>query len=224
MLTLESRTISVLKNFATINKSIMVREGNVLATIHPNKTIVAQTEVAESFPTSFAIYDLSKFLGVIALLNDPEIEFDEDKLVLRKGKNRVNFTLVEPSLILAAPDKPLKFPTPYVSFDMPQEVLAGVIKAMGILDLPEMAIVGNGDQVSVDVMSVKNASSDSYSVSVGATDQQFRAVIKREHLCMMPGSYHVEVAKNDKGAKMARFTGVENGITYFVAVDAAAST
>ncbi len=57
-------TFDILKNFSTINGSILVKEGNSLATISTSKNILAQAEVSETFENEFGIYDLGEFLRV----------------------------------------------------------------------------------------------------------------------------------------------------------------
>ena len=56
---LSSHTTSVLKNFATINQNLVIKEGNSIATMSAMKNIVAKAEVEETFPQEIAIYDLN---------------------------------------------------------------------------------------------------------------------------------------------------------------------
>ena len=53
-------TFDVLKNFSTINQSLAFKAGNVIRTVSPQKNILAQAKVAESFPVDFAIYELNQ--------------------------------------------------------------------------------------------------------------------------------------------------------------------
>ena len=63
---LSKETIEVLKNFSGINQSIVVKEGNKLKTVNSLKNILAHATVEEDFPKEFAIYDLTRFLGLIS--------------------------------------------------------------------------------------------------------------------------------------------------------------
>ena len=56
--TLSRTTLDVLKNYATINSSIVFRKGNTLRTISNAENILSQFTSEEIFPTDFAIYDL----------------------------------------------------------------------------------------------------------------------------------------------------------------------
>ena len=70
---LTSRTLQVLKNFSTINPSLLFKNGSVITTMSPNKTVMARATVGEVFPQTYAIYDLSRFIGVLSMFNDPDV-------------------------------------------------------------------------------------------------------------------------------------------------------
>ena len=56
---LSNNTISVLKNFASINQNLVIKEGNEITTMSAMKNIVAKAEVEETFTYEVAIYDLN---------------------------------------------------------------------------------------------------------------------------------------------------------------------
>jgi hypothetical protein len=68
---LSTETISVLKNFSTINANLMVKAGSSLSTMSAMKNIVAKADVSEEFPSDFAIYDLNEFLSALSLFGNP---------------------------------------------------------------------------------------------------------------------------------------------------------
>ena len=72
--TLSRTTLDVLKNYATINSSIVFRKGNTLRTISNAENILSQFTSEEIFPTDFAIYDLSQFLSGITLFDNPKLD------------------------------------------------------------------------------------------------------------------------------------------------------
>ena len=47
---LSNETVSVLKNFSTINQNLVIKSGNKIATMSAMKNIVAKAEVLEEFP------------------------------------------------------------------------------------------------------------------------------------------------------------------------------
>ena len=58
---LSDKTLVILKNFAGINNSILVKRGDNLRTISLAKNILAEANINEEFPRDFAIYDLNQF-------------------------------------------------------------------------------------------------------------------------------------------------------------------
>ena len=70
---LSEKTLSLLKNFGSINQSILFKEGNKLRTISVMKNILAEAEIAEDIPQDFGIYDLNQFLNVSVFLNHPNL-------------------------------------------------------------------------------------------------------------------------------------------------------
>ena len=52
---LSDKTLSVLKNFSSINQSILFKEGNKLRTISVMKNILAEATINEEFSRDFGI-------------------------------------------------------------------------------------------------------------------------------------------------------------------------
>jgi len=71
---LSTNTMSILKNFATINEGIFVKPGNVIETISKQKNILAKAELTDTFDTEFGIHDLNNFLGTLTLARDAQPE------------------------------------------------------------------------------------------------------------------------------------------------------
>ena len=83
---LSENTLTVLKNFAGINNSILVKQGNKLRTISVAKNILAEANITEEFPREFAIYDLNQFLNGLSLHQDPDLDFTEESYInIREG-------------------------------------------------------------------------------------------------------------------------------------------
>ena len=64
---LSDETLSLLKNFSSINQSILFKQGNSLRTISVMKNILAEATIKEDIPTDFGIYDLNQFLNALSL-------------------------------------------------------------------------------------------------------------------------------------------------------------
>ena len=109
---LSDNALAILKNFAGINNSILVKEGNKLRTISVAKNILAEAEIKEEFPRDFAIYDLNQFLNGLSLHQDPDLDFREDSyLSIKEGKRRVKYFFADPNVIIAPPEKEIQLPS-----------------------------------------------------------------------------------------------------------------
>ena len=84
---LSDHTVDVLKNFASINQNLIIKEGSTLTTMSAMKNIVAKAEVEESFDKEVAIYDLNEFLASISLFTSPILDFNEGFVTIKEENN-----------------------------------------------------------------------------------------------------------------------------------------
>jgi hypothetical protein len=75
-----SDTLTVLKNFSSINTNIVFKPGDIISTISSAKNIFARAQIKETIPNQFAVYDLNSLLAMISLVNDQEVEFGDKSL------------------------------------------------------------------------------------------------------------------------------------------------
>lgn len=211
--------INVLKNFSTINPSIQVREGNILKTISPQKNIFAKAVLTnENFPQDFAIYELNKFLGSISLFTDPEVEFFDDHLKIKEGKNSIRYVYADPDTVVVPPaNKEIVLPSADVEFDMTVEDHARLQKSLSVLRVPNVSVVGDDGTIYLKAVNDKNPSSDSFSIAVGVTDKEFNCIFKAENMKIMNRNYNVKISS--KG--IAQFETNDDGVnlTYYIAVE-----
>ena len=210
---LSDKTIQILKNFATINQSILVRPGNVLKTITPLKTILAQATVTENFEQEFAIYELPRFLGTISLFSDPEFTFQEKYVTISSGKQRVNYTYADASMIMTPPSKEISFPDTEVEFTITADQLSTISKAGAVLQMPEIAVVGEDGLISIRAIDSKNSSADVFSLDVGECDKDFKVIFRPENLKLITSDYKVSLTT----AGICRFE--SNNLTYWVTTE-----
>lgn len=210
---LSARTLHLLKNFSTINPSIVLKPGTAISTISTNKTIMAKAAVTDDIPTVIAIYNLSRFISTLSLFNDPELEFGQSSVKIGDGDRSVVYHYADPSIILAPPEKEIKLPSNDVECFITNKDFQSVIKALSVLGLPEIAVVGDGERVTLEAIDTKNLSADTYSVVVGQSDKVFRCIFRSENLKIMDGDYKVTISS--KG--ISQFVGAE--ASYWIAVE-----
>jgi DNA polymerase processivity factor. len=127
------RTLTILKSFATINKSIQLKEGNVLKTITPERTLIASATIPDEIPSESCIYDMSRFLSILSLYTEPDVEFHDKYFIISEGKRRTKYLFADVSMIHAAPEKDIKIPSKDVEVDVSWDDLQSVLKAAGVL-------------------------------------------------------------------------------------------
>lgn len=213
---LSEKTISVLKNFATINPSIEFREGNILKTVSPTNTILASIELDEEFPRSFPIYEVTRLLGTLSLFKDPDLSFTDKEVLISDGKMKSSYKYCgSASMFNTPPDKDIPFPEPDVSFTLTHETLKKVMNAANVLSLPMVAVVGDGSIMSIEAMDSTNDSSDTFSAELGETDKTFRLIFRTENLKLMEGDYDVMMSSK----YISHFKRTSDGLQYWIALE-----
>ena len=213
---IEGRTLQVLKNFSTINPSIVFKPGNSLTTCTPNKTMMAKATIGEQIDSNFAIYDISKFLSVLSLFNSPELDISTNYMLIKGEGQKVRFTFADPSLVVT-PAKDIKMPDCEIKFELQDIQLSSTMKAMGVMQLPELAVVGEGGEMYLQAMDSKNPTSDDFKISLGETSLNFRMIFRADNLKLLPGDYSVSISKNS----IAEFKGKD--VTYWLATEASST-
>ena len=213
---LSDSTLSLLKNFSTINQSILFKKGTKLRTISVMKNILAEATVSEELPKDFGIYDLGQFLNGLSLHNSPELDFQEDNyVVIKEGRSRSKYFFADPQVIVTPPEKEMNLPSEDVTFDLSTEQLDKLLKAAAIYQLPDLAVVGGNGVVKIVVRDKKNDTSNDFAITVGETDKQFSFNFKVENIKILPGNYEVVVSSK----LLSRFRSKNQDLTYFIALE-----
>ena len=209
---LSEQTVNILKNFSTINQNILVKEGSQLQTMSTMKNILGTADVSEAFPRDFGIYDLNEFLGVLTLVNDAELKFDNDSyLTVNGGRTKIRYFYSDPS-ILTTPPETFNPPECDVSFEVSKNVLAKVLKASAVMQLPDV-VLSNGKITATDL---KNVTSNKFTEQLDDTvSDPFEFRFKADNLKMIPGDYNVSASTS---------SGVSNWVgkeaSYWIAMEA----
>ena len=213
---LSDNALAILKNFAGINNSILVKEGNKLRTISVAKNILAEAEIKEEFPRDFAIYDLNQFLNGLSLHQDPDLDFQQDTyLSIKEGKRRVKYFFADPNVIIAPPEKDITLPTQDVCFQMDSVTLEKLTKAAAVYQLPDFSVIGEAGVIKLVVRDKKNDTSNEYAIVVGETDAEFTFNFKVENIKIIPGAYDVLVSSK----LLSQFNNTQHNLKYYIALE-----
>ena len=215
---LSSHTTSVLKNFATINQNLVIKEGNTIATMSAMKNIVAKAEVEENFPQEVAIYDLNEFLGALSLFTSPILEFNDSYVLISeetKPSTKMKYFYSDPSVV-TSPSKTITMPSQEVTFTMSNEDLSKLKKAAGVIGAPDMVLEKNGSGSSLTVKDKKNDTANNYSLSVDTNGEgEFNIFFKVENMKLLDGTYDVEISSKN----ISHYTNKSSAVEYWIALE-----
>ena len=214
---LSSDTVAVLKNFSDINQNILVKPGNKEQTISTMKNILAEAEISEKFDSEFAIYDLPEFLRAVELFQKPSLNFNGGSNVQiadNNSKQSIKYFFADKSVIVA-PTKNITMPDKEVTFTLKKDDFAKLQKGVTTLNLPDVAVKGDGKSITLVATDKKNKSSNDYSISVGESDKKFNAYFKAENFKMVSDDYDVAISKQ----KISHFVNRNKPVQYWIALE-----
>ena len=218
--TLSKKTLDVLKNFSTINSSIVFRKGSTVRTISNAENILAKFTGEEVFPTDFAIYDLSQFLGGISLFDDPQLEFTSNDFVsIRGGRTSAKYYFSDPEITLkSAPEKNVNFPGADLQFSLTGDDLIALQKASAVYGLPDLTFQSEEglDTIKLILRDKENDTSNTYDLTVaGCATGTYSLDVKIDNIRVLPGDYSIKVSK----ALISEWTNTNVDLTYYIALE-----
>lgn len=213
---LSDYSLSVLKNFSTINGGVVLEQGNIQKTISPEKSILVEAELDDKIPAKFGIYDLNQFLGNVTTLNNPDLKFNGKSVTMTDDTFSLFYLSCSPELIITPPDKSLALKNPDVTFDLPNSVFAKIIRLASMNSLPNLSVIGEKGELKLQAHEKSNSTSNYASVKIGEySGKDFVATFKAENLKIIDDDYKVEV----KNGAFAKFTSKTRKLTYFIALE-----
>ena len=216
---LSEHTTSVLKNFASINQNLVIKEGKTISTMSAMKNIVAKAEVDEDFPREIAIYDLNEFLAALSLFTNPVLDFSENHVMItEEGKtgNSLKYFYSDPSVV-TTPSSDITMPETEVNFSLDSSDLSKVQRAASVIGSPDLVLEKNGVGSYLTVKDKKNDTANNYSLDVdveGKGDYNF--YFKVENLKLMPLTYDVKVSSKNISHFKSQ---TNNAVEYWIALE-----
>jgi len=215
---LSSNTTSVLKNFATINQNLVIKEGKEITTMSAMKNIVARAEVEEEFPQEVAIYDLNEFLSALSLFKSPNLEFQDTYVNITEENNpktSLKYFYSDPSVV-TTPSKMITMPSNEVTFTLESATLSNITKAAAVIGSADLVLENSNGTPSLTVKDKKNDTANSYSMGVDTKgDGKFSFFFKVENLKLIDGKYTVEVSSKNISHMKNESTPIE----YWIALE-----
>ena len=214
---LSNETLTVLKNFSSINQGIQFKQGTKLTTVSAGKTVLAQANLKDEFPQDFCVYDLNQFLSVHSLHKDSDLSFDDSNVIFKSGRSSTKYRKTAKEMIVTPPEKEITLPSVDVSFTLSEEDYNNIMKVSSVLSSPHIAVESDGDAVQLVAFDAQDNSAHTNSIQVGeGNGKKYKIVFKTENIKMIPGSYAVEISFKGIG----HFKNTKDDIQYWIAFEA----
>lgn len=197
MMKLCNDTVNTLKNFSQINPSLVVEAGSELVTMSPSKTIIARMITEEVFNQPFCIYELNKFLGVISMLEEPDLNFNDKSVEIKSKTGNVNYTYADPTMVVAPLTNKIDVTDPVCSFNLNNTQLTSLIRAASVLQTDIIRLVSVGGKLKVGTADSKDPTSHTFDLDIeGDIENDFTINVKTENVVkIMPSEYNVTVSE-----------------------------
>jgi len=215
---LSNTTISVLKNYASINQNLVIKEGKEITTMSAMKNIVARAEVEEEFPQEVAIYDLNEFLSALSLFKSPNLQFQDTYVNITEENNpktSLKYFYSDPSVV-TTPSKMITMPSNEVTFTLESATLSNITKAAAVIGSADLVLENSSGTPSLTVKDKKNDTANSYSMGVETKGEgKFSFFFKVENLKLIDGKYNVEVSSKN----ISHMKNENTEIEYWIALE-----
>ena len=214
---LSDQTLTILKNFASVNKDLVINPGKVQRTLSADESILIEARLSEDFPIKFGIYDLNQFLGNVEALKSPNLEFNNNVVVITDGSMTMNYMACSPNLIISPPDdSDLPQTDIDISFELSSETFKKITKLAAMNSLTHITVLSKNGEIRLQTHDKSSDSSNFAYTKVGEySGKEFSVSFLTENLKLIQDDYKVEITL---GA-FAKFINKANTLTYFIAIE-----
>ena len=219
---LSQKTLSLLKNYSTINGNLVIKEGNKILTISDKKNVMSSSDIEESFDQSFGIYDLNEFLGAYSLVENPTLDFSNDSVTMSSGDSSITYRFSDTS-ILTSPEREVGLPSTDLSVTLTSDTISNIRKASAVLNAPVVSIISEGGDspIQCKVFDPSNPTANTYKIALPASASSvqcdFRFLV--ENLKMLPDDYLLSISSK----LISQCEGVNNNVKYWIALEKSSS-
>ena len=214
---MNERTLTVLKNFASINSGLVLRPGKIQKTVSPENTILVEAQLENEFSHTFGIYDLNQFLGNVTTLNNAEMTFSDTSVLMNDGDLELNYYSCSPNLVNSPPEgKELVMKDPDVSFNLSYNTLQKLLRLAAMNDLSNLTVMGKNGGIYIKTHEAKDDTSNFASSKIGEYQgDDFSVMFKVENLKLIPDDYTVQI----KIGGFTCWTNKDSTLKYFIALE-----
>lgn len=210
---MKQETLTVFKNFSSINKYIRINKGNVLTILNPSIPLFAMATVPDTFSKTFSLYDLNQWLSTLSLFDNPNIDYDDKMMTITSGRMSAKYRYSSPETTADQPNTAPTLKDSTFEFTLKKEQLSEILKASSVLGLKELEFSIKGLR-TFNSDAKGNPLDNEYITEIedvtSSDIENAKSVrIKVEALKMLPLDYAVKITE-----RAVVFTNEENEICY----------
>lgn len=214
---ISENTLKVLRNFSTINPSVMIEEGKTIRATSLQRDIQVIANLEDEFPRQFAIYDLAEFCNVLGLVDDRELDFDEKHVTVRDGAGRttIKYSYASDNLVVHPNEIKLDMSEAEVQFEIAGEDLRQIKKAASVLGYNLMRMQNKNGVLEVSLTDGEDAGANSFAIDVATlltSPKDFDIYFSVNNIKLMEGDYDVKISSK----MVSRWSNKEETLTYFI--------
>jgi len=197
---LTSATLNVLKNFATINQGIVVNKDKPVYTKTVSNTLLAKC-VFSDLNETFAMYDISTYLQTLSLFDDPDIQFNDDNMLISDGIQKTIRHYSSIDVVDYPEDEQIESiesltKDSITDFVLSGEQLSKILKASAVMRFDTLEFTSNGKTIEVKLSDSSNCTADTYEMDLGLCEREFEVKLFVDNVKVLPASYNVSVYDN----------------------------
>ena len=216
---ISENTMSVLKNFSEINSNMLFKQGNAIRTMSEARNVLATAYVDQDFPQQFGIYDLKEFIGVLSLVDKPNLKFTDESVTIgdTSGRSKVRY-FFSPEETLTTPQKDINMPECEVRFTLDTDTLNKLKGAASTLGHDEVSITPGDGVLTLSVLDKENSTSNTYSIDIPfdvKPETGFNLIMSISNLRLIPGNYEVSISSK----LISEFKNKDVNVTYWIALE-----
>lgn len=216
-------TTQVLKNFSGINSNIVFSAGNVVSTISEARNILSTATIDMEFPSDFGIYDLNEFLGVLSLVDEPQVKIEEKYAVIgdATGRSKIKYFFTDTDMLTAPNPSMLQKASAMdafeVNFTLDQDTLNKIKRAASALGHTSVSVTASNGSIALTVFDPENTTSNTFTIELAGTyeSDNFNFIINIQNMKILPGDYNVGLSSK----LMSKFTHTEKNVNYWIALE-----
>lgn len=163
--TISTQLYELFKNFAAINQSLKILQGNKITTKDVDGNLMALTRLDDEFPIDLGIYNLNEFISILNLVGTTDVVLKDKYMNIRGDKSSVKYFYSHPDAINAPLDAP-QIDDFVSSFVLTLGDIIALKKAASALDHDRVTITGEDDKVVAKIWDPHNKTASSFEIEL----------------------------------------------------------